>query len=41
MVAVCHKQFKSYKEKDYLMLSNNKKIVIDIKNIVDNPTWKL
>ncbi|MBT4951070.1 MAG: nucleotide sugar dehydrogenase [Pelagibacteraceae bacterium] len=41
VVAVCHKQFKSYKEKDYLMLSNNKKIVIDIKNIVDNPTWKL
>ena len=41
VVAVGHKQFKSYTDKDYLQLSKNKKVVIDIKNIVQNSTWKL
>ena len=41
VVAVAHKQFKSYTDRDYSHLSNNKKIVIDIKNIVQNPTWRL
>jgi UDP-N-acetyl-D-glucosamine/UDP-N-acetyl-D-galactosamine dehydrogenase len=41
VVAVAHKQFKSYSENDYERLSNSNKIVIDIKNIVENPTWRL
>ena len=41
VVAVAHKQFKSYTDKDYSQLSNDKKVVIDIKNIVQNPTWRL
>jgi UDP-N-acetyl-D-galactosamine dehydrogenase len=41
VVAVGHKQFKSYKDEDYLKLSKNQKVVIDIKNIVANPTWRL
>lgn len=41
VVAVGHKQFKSYSENDYERLSNSNKIVIDIKNIVENPTWRL
>ena len=41
VVAVGHKQFKSYTDEDYLQLSKNTKVVIDIKNIVQNSTWKL
>ena len=41
VVAVGHKQFKSYKDEDYLQLSKNQKVIIDIKNIVANPTWRL
>ena len=41
VVAVGHKQFKAYTESDYEKLSNDSKIVIDIKNIVDKPTWRL
>ena len=41
VVAVGHKQFKAYTDKDYLKLSNNKKVILDIKNIVQNSTWKL
>ena len=41
VVAVGHKQFKSYKDEDYSQLSKNQKVVIDIKNIVANPTWRL
>jgi UDP-N-acetyl-D-galactosamine dehydrogenase len=41
VVAVGHTQFKSYTESDYIKISNNKKIVIDVKNIVKNPTWRL
>jgi UDP-N-acetyl-D-glucosamine/UDP-N-acetyl-D-galactosamine dehydrogenase len=41
VVAVGHKQFKAYVENDYKQLSNGARIIIDIKNIVDNPTWRL
>lgn len=41
VVAVSHKQFKAYTSKDYSRLSNEVKVIIDIKNIVKKPTWKL
>jgi UDP-N-acetyl-D-galactosamine dehydrogenase len=41
VVAVGHKQFKLYNSEDYQKLSNGDEVVIDIKNIVDNPTWRL
>jgi UDP-N-acetyl-D-glucosamine/UDP-N-acetyl-D-galactosamine dehydrogenase len=41
VVAVAHKQFKKYTAETYSQLSNGKEVVIDIKNIVPNPTWKL
>jgi len=41
VVAVAHKQFKEYTPEDYLQLSNAKGVVIDIKNIVQNPDWRL
>jgi len=41
VVAVGHKQFKAYTENDYQKLSKKDRIIIDIKNIVDKPTWRL
>lgn len=41
VVAVGHKKFKKYTSDDYKNLSNGEKIIIDIKNIVENPTWRL
>ena len=41
VVAVAHKQFKKYTAETYSQLSNGKEVVIDIKNIVPNPTWRL
>ena len=41
VVAVAHEQFKSYRSEDYEKLSNGSKVVIDIKNIVNQPTWRL
>jgi len=41
VVAVGHKQFKAYIADDYKRLSNGEEVIIDIKNIVDNPTWRL
>ena len=41
VVAVAHKQFLEYKDETYTKLSNATKVVIDIKNIVPNPTWRL
>jgi UDP-N-acetyl-D-galactosamine dehydrogenase len=41
VVAVAHKEFKKYTAETYLQLSNGKEVVIDIKNIVPNPTWRL
>ena len=41
VVAVGHKQFKEYTAETYLQLSKDQEVVIDIKNIVANPTWRL
>ena len=41
IVAVSHKQFRAYTSKDYSRLSSDAKVIIDIKNIVKNPTWRL
>jgi len=41
VVAVAHKQFKEYTAETYLQLSKDQEVVIDIKNIVPNPTWRL
>lgn len=41
IVAVSHECFKKYSSVEYTKLSNPNAIVIDIKNIVENPTWKL
>ncbi len=41
VVAVAHKQFVLLKEEDYLHVSRSKPIIIDIKGIVKNPTWRL
>ena len=41
VVAVSHSEFKAYTESDYDNLSSDKEVVIDIKNIVKNPTWRL
>ena len=41
VVAVGHKQFKKYTENNYKILSKEKIIIIDVKGIVDNPTWVL
>jgi UDP-N-acetyl-D-galactosamine dehydrogenase len=41
VVAVAHKQFKEYSYSDYEKLSTDTPIIIDVKNIVDKPTWRL
>jgi UDP-N-acetyl-D-glucosamine/UDP-N-acetyl-D-galactosamine dehydrogenase len=41
IVAVSHKQFKKYTSDDYVNLSTDDKVIIDIKNIVANPSWRL
>jgi UDP-N-acetyl-D-galactosamine dehydrogenase len=41
IVAVGHKQFKMFKQDDYLDLSAGDAVLIDIKGIVKNPTWRL
>ncbi|RPG75826.1 MAG: nucleotide sugar dehydrogenase [Euryarchaeota archaeon TMED85] len=41
VVAVSHKQFKAYSSNDYSNLSSGSKVIIDIKNIVKDPTWRL
>jgi len=41
IVAVGHRQFKEYTVNDYKNLSNGDRVVIDIKNIVNDPTWRL
>jgi UDP-N-acetyl-D-glucosamine/UDP-N-acetyl-D-galactosamine dehydrogenase len=41
IVSVGHRQFKAYSDNDYEQLSNSEKIVMDVKNIVENPTWRL
>ena len=41
IVAVSHQQFKAYTSEDFKKLSKAKQVIIDVKNIVDNPTWRL
>ena len=41
VAAVAHKQFTKFTENNYARLSGNPKVIIDIKNIVPNPTWRL
>ena len=41
VVAVSHSQFKAYTKDEYKLLSHGEGVIIDIKNIVDNPTWRL
>jgi UDP-N-acetyl-D-galactosamine dehydrogenase len=41
IVAVGHKKFKKYTTSDYEALSKGGMLVVDVKNIVDNPTWRL
>ena len=41
IVAVAHDQFKSISNDSYSKITDGELILIDIKGIVDNPTWKL
>ncbi len=41
VVAVAHKQFQKLSQDDYLHVSTSEPIIIDIKGIVKNPTWRL
>ena len=41
IVAVAHKQFELYTSNTFSNLLDEDKVVIDVKNIVDNPTWRL
>ncbi|MBD3768259.1 MAG: nucleotide sugar dehydrogenase [Gammaproteobacteria bacterium] len=41
IVAVSHHQFKAYSMEDYKKLSKDEMVLIDVKNIVPNPTWRL
>ncbi len=41
VVAVAHEQFVRLGLEDYKSISNDKEVLIDIKGIVSNPTWRL
>jgi UDP-N-acetyl-D-glucosamine/UDP-N-acetyl-D-galactosamine dehydrogenase len=41
VVAVAHHQFKAFTTKDYQDLSEGEMVLIDVKNIVPTPTWRL
>ena len=41
IIAVAHEEFVKLNENDYKSISNDKGILIDIKGIVKNPTWRL
>jgi UDP-N-acetyl-D-galactosamine dehydrogenase len=41
VVAVAHDEFKKYTTADYDNITTDKKVVIDIKNIVEEATWSL
>jgi UDP-N-acetyl-D-galactosamine dehydrogenase len=41
IVAVAHKQFMELTKDDYKNISQDNEIIIDIKGIIDNPTWRL
>ena len=41
VVAVAHKQFKALSRSDYESISSDIPVLMDIKGIVENPTWRL
>lgn len=41
ILAVAHQQFKALSMEDYLLISDGQPIIIDVKSIVPNPTWRL
>jgi len=41
VVAVAHKQFLKINHTKYLEITNDNPVIIDIKGIVENPTWRL
>lgn len=41
VVAVAHDKFKNLSQKDYDDLSSGDTVLIDIKGIIDNPSWRL
>lgn len=41
IVAVAHKEFKDITTSQYSSMSNGKPIIIDVKGIVEEPTWRL
>lgn len=41
IVAVAHDQFKSLTAQDYEKISQDKGVIIDVKGIAPNPTWRL
>jgi UDP-N-acetyl-D-galactosamine dehydrogenase len=41
IVAVGHDKFKEITEKEFKELSNGTPIIIDVKGIVEKPTWRL
>jgi len=41
IVAVAHQQFKAVKRDDYKNISTSKEVLIDVKGIIENPTWRL
>ncbi len=41
VVAVAHDKFKEITKEEYENMSNGKPIVIDVKGIVEDPTWRL
>ncbi len=41
ILSVAHDQFKNLRDEDYRHISNGEPVVIDVKGIVPNPTWRL
>ena len=41
VVAVGHKQFKALSMADYARLQDNATVIIDVKGVVESPTWRL
>jgi len=41
IIAVAHDEFKEISHEQFQSLSNDEPILIDVKGIVDNPTWRL
>jgi UDP-N-acetyl-D-galactosamine dehydrogenase len=41
IAAVGHSQFKEWTQSDYEKISSEEPIIIDVKNVVPNPTWRL